>query len=166
MILYLIIIFLLIIVFRSNNTIEKMAYIYPDNNISSCCLIKNKYIYDDTNPDGGNFKYTFDILNNNECNYNINESNDKHQLYISEINNWSNDKCNNKIIGSCRRFNKECIDFVENDYCKNYKDMVWSNKTCNDPLNFTWEDPVKNHLPNDYVQSTFDTQSGIVNMFS
>jgi hypothetical protein len=162
MILYLIIIFLLIIVFKSNNIIEKMAYIYPNNNIS-CCLIKKKYIYDETNNDGGNFKYTFDILNNNECNFNINESNDKHQLYISEINNWSNDKCNNKIIGSCRRFNKECIDFVDNDYCKKYSDMVWSNKTCNDPLDFTWKDPVKNHLPNDYIQPTFN---GTVNMFS
>jgi len=163
MILYLIIIFLLIIVFKSNNIIEKMAYIYSDNNITSCCLIKKKYIYDETNPNGGNFKYTFDILDNNKCDYNSIESNDKQQLYVSGINNWSNDKCNNNIIGSCRRFNKECIDFVDNDYCKNYKDMVWSNKTCQDPIEFIWEDSIKIHVPNNYIRSSYD---GEINMFN
>ena len=42
--------------------------------------------------------------------------------------------------------NKECVDFVTQDYCSKYS-MKWSQKTCSDPLDYVWIDPIKLILP-------------------
>jgi len=152
MILYLIIIFLLYIVFQSNNIIEKLSYIYPDGE-KSCCLIKKEYVIDNNHPYGGDFKY---IINNiKDCNYNAYILDDKQQINYG-------DNCKKENIGSCRNINKECIDFVSKDFCDKYN-MTWSNKTCQHPLDFVWKDPIKITLPSNYKKNN---DNGEVKLFT
>ena len=83
--------------------------------------------------------------------YNLYNLNSNQQLLIDGDNNWSNDNClveSNKIdsslgssLGSCRNINKECIDFVNKDFCDKYK-MKWSDKTCQQPSEYKWIDPI------------------------
>jgi len=63
------------------------------------------------------------------------------QVYFEGNNNWSNTNCNHraKKLGSCRNTNKECIDFVDENFCKEYN-MVWSEQTCRDPTKYVWKD--------------------------
>lgn len=119
---------------------------YPDTKIS-CCLVKKSFQPNTNNIYGGDFIYLYEKKTDKDCNisqYNNNSS----QLLIDNLNNWSNDMCTSesKKIGSCRNINKECIDFVTKDFCDKYK-MKWSNKTCHQPLEFTWVDPIKIKLP-------------------
>lgn len=114
----------------------------------NCCIVEKKYL---PNPDElyeGEFKYTFSKKSDEQCNitnYNLNSNT---EILIEGDNGWSNDFCLTGIkkIGSCRNINKECIDFVDKDFCDKYR-MTWSNKTCHQPLEFTWIDPVKIELP-------------------
>lgn len=52
-------------------------------------------------------------------------------------------------LGSCRYANKECFDGVTPEFCNKLKNqgLVWSEKTCNTPLDFKFKDPVKFHVP-------------------
>jgi hypothetical protein len=146
MILYLIIIFLFYIIFKNNNIIENLSYIYPDGK-KTCCLIKKEYIIDHSNPNGGDFKYIINNIKDDKCNYNLYTLNDKQQLYIND------DKCKNiNSLGSCRNINKECIDFVDKNFCDKYN-MKWSNKTCHHQLDYVWIDPIKITLPTDYIKN-------------
>lgn len=141
MILYLILIFLFYIIFK-NNIIEKLS-----SNKKTCCLIKKEYVRDNNHPDGGDFKYIINKLKDKDCNYDLYILNDKQQLYINDDN-----KCEINNIGSCRNFNKECLDFVDKDFCNKYN-MTWSNKTCHHPLDFEWKEPIKIILPTNYVKN-------------
>lgn len=144
MILFLMFFFIIIniIIYKFNNNINENMI---NNNNLSCCLIKKEYSYDKDDYYGGNFKYKFEISNNNICKDNLKIPNDNNRkIYIID-----KDKCNNKIFGSCRRFNKECIDFVDQQFCDKYSDMIWSNKTCNNSLDFKWIDPIKIHIQDD-----------------
>jgi len=116
--LYIALFILLILLLKKNN---KEYFI---NN--SCCLIQKKYLPDETNINGGNFKYVYKILNDKDC------LNSNSQFEI--IDNIDNCNENNNIYGSCRLGNKECKDFVTKDFCDKYKKMAWSTKTCNEPL--------------------------------
>lgn len=119
----------------------------------SCCLVEKKYLPSPDNFTGGDFKYTFTKKSGMACdlsNYNLNSNK---QVLIEGDNGWSNQFCtnfansaNSKQIGSCRNINKECIDFVDKDFCDKYR-MKWSNKTCHNPLEFTWVDPINLSLP-------------------
>ena len=114
----------------------------------NCCLIEKKYLPEFADSFGGNFKYTFEELKNENCNIDNYRLDNNKQLFIDGYNNWSNKYCNKDKtnIGSCRNINKECIDFVNKDYCNKYK-MVWSNKTCQNPLEYIWIDKVKFKKP-------------------
>lgn len=113
-----------------------------------CCLVEKKYSPDDNNIYGGNFNYVFKELENENCDLKLFRIDNNKQLFFEGENNWSNEKCNDKVkkIGSCRYVNKECIDFVEKDYCDKYN-MQWSERTCNQPLDFKWFDKIKRDLP-------------------
>ena len=114
----------------------------------SCCLVEKKYLPNPTDLFGGNFTYAFSKKTGDQCdlsNYNINSNK---QILIEGDNGWSNQFCSNsanntslKPIGSCRNINKECIDFVDKNFCDKYR-MKWSSKTCHQPLEFTWVDPI------------------------
>ena len=112
-----------------------------NNKHLECCLVEKKYVEDETNPSGGSFKYDFKKLTNVNCDLSKTVLNSSRQIFIDGENNWSNEYCtnNNNILGSCRNINKECIDFVDKNFCANYK-MTWSKKSCHDPLDFVWED--------------------------
>jgi hypothetical protein len=110
----------------------------------NCCLVKKKYLPSSTGLYQGDFIYTYKIKSGDECNssnYNLDSNN---QILIDGENGWSNNFCNNqeKKLGSCRNINKECIDFVDKDFCDKYR-MKWSSKTCHQPLEYTWIDPIK-----------------------
>lgn len=125
----------------------------------NCCLVEKKYL---PNPDaslGGEFKYLFTKKTNEECDSNLYNLNSNQQLLIDGNNNWSNNYClaNSKNLGSCRNINKECIDFVNKSFCDKYK-MIWSDKTCHQPLEYIWIDPIKpinNEIPINLNNITF-----------
>ncbi len=120
------------------------------NTITNCCLVEKKYVSNKNELFGGNFKYIYTKKTNEECNYDLYNLNSNKQLLFDSVNNWSNKHCvdnqSEALIGSCRNINKECVDFVDKKFCDNYK-MKWSSKTCHEPLDFVWSDPVKLVLP-------------------
>jgi hypothetical protein len=63
----------------------------------------------------------------------------KKSLDFSE--NLAKEKDKTFSLGSCRNINKECIDFVDKEYCDKYH-MTWSIKTCRDPLEYKWIDKI------------------------
>jgi hypothetical protein len=80
-------------------------------------------------------------------------------MYNKEIlmNNENCDVKNNKL-GSCRMINNECVDFVTQTYCNTIPGMIWSDKTCNNPLEFVWKDNIIRNVPeknNDGVFTMF-----------
>lgn len=115
--------------FLNNNT-------DTNNNIDTnnlCCYISKKYINDPV--EKAHFIYEYYQLNN--CNKILADSS---YLYNQNSNNELilNNSCdtikNSKdILGSCRNTNKECVDFVNKQFCDKYN-MKWSNKTCYDKL--------------------------------
>jgi hypothetical protein len=105
-----IIIIILLLLFQKNN---EMMENLDDN---KKCYIENKFI-------DGEFKYVKSEITDN---YNLNT------IDIIDCND-------NRILGSCRNINKECIDFVTQEHCDNYR-MTFSTKTCRDPLPYTWID--------------------------
>ena len=145
-ILLLIAIFLILILLFSRNT-EKMTDVVPYYNKidalpdfnTKCCLVEKNYVKSDNSLYGGNFKYNYSSKQNEECDPSKYELNNNKQLLIDGVNNWSNDNCTdrNRVLGSCRMINNECIDFVDKPFCDNIKGMVWSEKTCNNPIFLT-----------------------------
>ena len=158
--------------YKSDYDTSKPVYIndlslQPVSNIN-CCLVEKEYLPDSNNEFGGQFKYTFNKLSNDKCDSKLYKLDANKQLLIDGENNWSNNLCtNNKlnpkpdlVIGSCRNVNKECIDFVDKPFCDNYK-MVWSERTCNQPLDYTWLDRINRNLPKLPTTETvvfFDTE--------
>ena len=120
------------------------------NDDVKCCLIENKYVQaGDNDADklfGGIYKYKYTKMQGNQCKPKYHDSNK--QIFIDGQNNWSNNNCdeNNKITGSCRLANKECIDFVDKVYCDKYK-MTWRKETCHQPFTFKWVDRVTRLVP-------------------
>jgi hypothetical protein len=127
---------------------SKQDELIPDIK-TKCCLVEKKYLPDNNSLDGGNFKYMYTNKENKECDPSIYELNNNKQLLLDGVNNWSNEKCNDQStnLGSCRLINNECIDFVNKQFCDNIPGMTWSNKTCNNPLDFIWKDMIVRHVP-------------------
>ena len=148
-------IFLIIIIFYNKK--EKMTDIVPfTKEINSdlnkkCCLIEKKYVPvpDNNSLYGGNFKYNYTSLENEKCNIELYDVNNNKQLLIDGVNNWSNDNCSEKntVLGSCRMINNECIDFVDKEFCSKIPGMVWSSKTCQNPLEYVWQDKITRSIP-------------------
>jgi hypothetical protein len=115
------------------------TYYYNNyNNNNNCCLVNKKV--------GENgFTYTYEKLNDDNCNPDNYTTNNNTQLYIDGVNNWSNDNCTDNKLGSCRQSNKECVDFQSKDTCDKYK-LTWSELTCNDPLPFVWQDKIAHNI--------------------
>jgi hypothetical protein len=111
------------------------------NDNIECCLVSK---------DLNNFKYNFKKLSNNACDINLYNINNDRQLLFDNINNWSNNYCSNdldnQILGSCRRNNFECVDFIDKDTCDNFngvalspmkqinKKLEWNKQICNLPI--------------------------------
>lgn len=159
------IILILFILFSRN--VEKMANvipyvkdeIIPDFN-TKCCLVEKKYLSDDKSLHGGNFKYVYTSKENKDCNISLYDISSNKQLLIDGVNDWSNEKCSDKSeLGSCRMINNECIDFVNKDFCDKVPGMVWSEKTCNNPLEYVWQDRIVRNIPER------DKNDGSYNMF-
>jgi len=145
---------------KDNITFGKKQSFFPNepninssditNTITNCCLVEKKYVSNKNELFGGNFKYIYTKKTNEECNNDLYNLNSNKQLLFDGVNNWSNKHCidnqSEALIGSCRNINKECIEFVDKKFCDNYR-MKWSSKTCHEPLDFVWSDPVKLVLP-------------------
>ena len=142
---------------------SELSYL-PANKLS-CCLVEKKYLPDQNNELGGSFKYKFKKLENENCDLKLFRLDSNKQLFFDGENGWSNQFCSNdnKNIGSCRFVNKECIDFVPQDFCKKYK-MTWSEKSCHDPLEYQWKDRINLQLPKlkgDGTYTMFDKKSNL-----
>jgi hypothetical protein len=162
----------------------------PVNNIN-CCLVQTEYLPDPSNQFGGNFKYKYKKMANEECDLKKYRLDNNKQLFIDGYNGWTNDRCednsfslgsltiqakpellssiidfeskDSKLLGSCRNINKECIDFVDKEYCDKYH-MTWSIKTCRDPLEYKWIDKInfiKPESKNDGSYIMFNKKSQI-----
>jgi|SaaInlStandDraft_7_1057024.scaffolds.fasta_scaffold86103_1 hypothetical protein len=111
------------------NTISTFKNYFKEKN---CCLVTKKF-----NQDKDTFEYIYQKKEN--CNLNDVKSNSKQALFIDGINGWSNNNCrppndliDRDYLGSCKRINFECKDFVTKSDCNKF-DMEWSDKTCHAP---------------------------------
>lgn len=114
----------------------------PNNNFNKiksnkCCLVKKKL-------ENNNFKYEYNKYNDLDCDIDNFVLDHNNQLLFDGINNWNNDECNNNnnTLGSCKHYNFECIDFIDEKTCYEYNnkmpldslhrknDFTWSNKPC------------------------------------
>jgi hypothetical protein len=127
--------------FDKTNPVYYNELEYQPKSQIKCCLVQNKYMPDSSQMFQGTFKYKFRKLENEQCNIKSNRLDNNSQLFIDGLNGWSNTSCNEKTnkLGSCRNVNKECIDFVDKEYCDKYK-MTWSKKTCREPFEYKWID--------------------------
>tara|TARA_B100001287_G_C22653238_1_gene516297 strand:+ start:757 stop:1299 length:543 start_codon:yes stop_codon:yes gene_type:complete len=100
----------------------------------NCCLVEKKF-----NEKKDRFEYTYKKLD--KCNYSIvNPLKYNHvNLFIDGVNGWKNSMCrkpdeskDKEFLGSCKRINFECKDFMFPSQCKKFG-MEWSDKTCNTP---------------------------------
>jgi len=118
-------------------------------NHKKCCLVSKVLNRDENNI--GQFKYNFIKMENDKCNLDLYNLDNNNQLLFDGENNWSNDNCINdninQNIGSCRRNNFECVDFIDKNICENMinkntklatvtnnYNLEWSLLTCYDPL--------------------------------
>lgn len=143
----------------SNDTSTPIYYneidYQPKTNIK-CCLLEKKYLPDNENIFGGSFEYKYNKLENEMCDLKKFRLDSNKQMFFDGVNNWSNDSCreDNNKIGSCRNVNKECIDFVDKEFCDRYN-MMWTNKTCHDPFEYKWIDKIKFVKPEPIDDGTF-----------
>ncbi len=130
-------------------------YDFSNNNITdtfltnnNCCLVQKEF-------NDGNFTYKYTPFKNEKCNIELYELDHNNKLLFDNVNNWNNKYCNNNhnILGSCRKSNMECVDFITESDCNSINTnakgdytlkfdhtnknnvlsnkTVWSNKTCN-----------------------------------
>lgn len=125
---------------------------YTKSDSMNCCLVEKEFL------PPGEFKYSFKKLKNEMCDPKYYNMNSNKQLFIEGDNNWSNEMCNSNTLGSCRWVNKECIDFVDKQFCDKYK-MTWTNRTCHNPLDYTFQDKISRNLPKP------KDNGGVVDMF-
>ncbi len=108
-----------------DNRINFKSVIYSNDNIQDqshfiksdkCCLVSKKY-------DQDGFSYTYKPLYNNDCNINLYELDQNNKLLFDGQDLWDNKFCennlNDNILGSCRRHNWECFDFITKEKCAN-----------------------------------------------
>ena len=147
-----ILILLLIIVYYVFLRRESFDPLYEQSNYElaqdkkNCCLVEKKYIKSLKGLYGVNFDYKITKKSGNECQIQYAQDSNKQIIFPN--------KCSRKSIGSCRNVNKECIDFVDKDFCDDYN-MTWSEKPCNMPLDFKFEDKIKLNYPKSSDPGTF-----------
>ncbi len=105
---------------------------YDELKSNKCCLIKKEL-------DNNNFKYTYKKYNDLECDIDNFVLDQNNQLLFDGINNWNNDECknDNTTLGSCKHYDFECIDFVDEKTCNKYNEMMPQDPS-NRKINFTW----------------------------
>ena len=100
----------------------------------NCCMVKKVY-----NKKKDDFEYQYTKLDS--CNHNMIPAIKHHQmnLFIDGVNGWNNEMCrkpddskDKEYLGSCKKINFECKDFMTPSQCKKYG-MEWSDKTCMTP---------------------------------
>ena len=121
------------------------AYELAQDN-KNCCLVEKKYIKSNKDLYSGTFDYNIVKAEGDQCLKNYSQDSTKQVIFSNT--------CSRKSIGSCRNVNKECVDFVDKDFCDEYN-MTWSEKPCNLPLDYKWEDKVKFKLPKSSDPGTF-----------
>jgi hypothetical protein len=143
------------------NIIDKFS---NTNKQRKCCLIKKEYVQDDTSLYKGDFKYKYKELHNDECNFNLYEQNSSQQLFIDGENDWSNSMCNeeNKQVGSCRKNNRECVDFLQKKDCDKYY-MDWYGNSCQNEIPFEFKDTTPKIPYIDDINPTLIKSNKIVN---
>lgn len=132
-------------IFKNRIMLKNIANFDYNNELDSknCCLVQKEF-------NNGKFNYKYTPLKNDQCNMKLYELNNNNMLLFNKIN------CDisNKNLGSCRKANMECTDFVTKNECNKFTSeakgdffllfnhenknnimstkSIWSNKTCND----------------------------------
>ena len=136
---------IVIVLFTIINCFEKMDNIYfLDMNETKCCTVDNKFnengfYYDYTKTD---CKNKDDVKNfSNQINSSRLLTNDKYPYNLCELAESNKLLDSNPIkLGSCRRGDRECFDFVNKQTCDKYG-MRWEPVTCNTPIKYINEIP-------------------------
>ena len=104
---------------------------YLNQEKGKCCLVEKKV-------DKNGFYYHYSIIdcdNNIEKNLNENRLLTEKQYPLNMCNYYdSKDIKFSKKLGSCRRVNHECLDFVNKKTCDKYDGMRWEPVPCNMPI--------------------------------
>jgi hypothetical protein len=99
-----------------------------------CCKVSKVWNNQATFNNDNYYKYHFEINNNCDPVY---DSNIRIINPDEIINNkpFTIDNCNESLnLGSCRKIGFECLDFMTQDECSKYDNMIWSKKLCNQDL--------------------------------
>lgn len=134
------IVILIIMILILINSIEPMENYYFINELdkkginSKCCLVEKKYDekgfyyhYIKTNCENKpDFINKSRLLTNKQFPYKL--------CNYYELNKKKNKKFPERL-GSCRRIDRECVDFVNKKTCDKY-DMRWEPVPCNTPIKY------------------------------
>lgn len=123
---YLILLFILIQFFLDYNYEKYQNYQSLMNKNDQCCLIEKKL-----NKDGFYYKYS-----SSNCDINKILEHDKMKLISSDKMPMDMCNSNSSNLGSCRKSNHECIDFISKKNCSKVDNMIWSKLPCNMPIKF------------------------------
>lgn len=121
--------FILFVLILSLNVITRENYQNYQSLLDEkkqCCLVEKKL-----NKNGFYYKYS-------STNCDINKVLEHDKMKLIPNSSMPIDMCNNNSsnLGSCRRSNHECIDFINKNNCMKVKGMIWDKLPCNMPLKF------------------------------
>jgi len=107
---------------------ENFVAMSIQNSIGKNCCLVNKVFDEKKN----NFVYQYKKLNS--CKSNDLRNTHMHNIFIDNVNNWSNSNCqqpetNKEILGSCKNVNFECKDFMTKEECQKFN-MEWYKDSC------------------------------------
>ena len=112
------------------NDINDTNYVFHDE--MKCCKVSKVRNKD-------KWSYQYQVLDRDDCKKEV--TNNYQAILYPGTSYWdSNDKCSKpetqeeSYLGSCRRLNFECIDFIPEKACKEIPNTRWSTKTCTDKL--------------------------------
>ena len=147
----------------SANSLDLLFKPSYNNLISTnkCCLVTKKF-------DKTGINYNYKKLENEQCDINLHELDNNNQLLLDGIDNWDNKYCVNdlsgQILGSCRKYNFECIDFITQDSCntlnsKYTKHFLLLYGTLSKKINLKWfNKSCENKIPyKDIYQQLYET---------
>jgi hypothetical protein len=137
----------------SNN--KNYTFLDDQENKLKCCLVEKIINLD---AEKSEFKYNYNKLDGKLCNSELYRLDSNKQLLFDTENYKASDYCSldNTNLGSCRTNSHECIDFVNKSFCDKYN-MVWSKQTCNDPIEYKFNDTITLNIDNTKITPTDNT---------
>ena len=139
------IVIIIMVILGVLNCLEKMDnhldnHYFLNSKNKKCCLVEKKY-----DENGFYYHYTKTTCKNLDSDKEFTSQINSSRLLTD--NQFPYELCNNndvkkkeddefsKRLGSCRRIDRECVDFLTKKTCDKYK-MRWEPVPCNTPVNY------------------------------